>query len=103
MFAHFRFIDSPAEDSGIEAGDILTKVNGKATLELGMTGTTEPLGRPPTRNPWDATRSSGGSSGGAASLVAAGVVPIAHASDGDRKSTRLNSSHVSESRMPSSA
>lgn len=30
---------SPAEDSGIEAGDILTKVNGKATLELGMTGT----------------------------------------------------------------
>ncbi|MBX7192281.1 MAG: amidase [Sandaracinaceae bacterium] len=60
----------------------LVSLGKSATPELGMTGTTEPLGRPPTRNPWDATRSSGGSSGGAASLVAAGVVPIAHASDG---------------------
>lgn len=53
-----------------------------ATPELGMTGTTEPLAFAPCRNPWDPTRSSGGSSGGAAALVAAGVVPIAHASDG---------------------
>ena len=53
-----------------------------ACPELGLTATTEPLGRPPCRNPWDPSRSSGGSSGGAATLVAAGVVPMAHGSDG---------------------
>jgi amidase len=53
-----------------------------ATPELGLTATTEPVGRAPCRNPWDPTRSAGGSSGGAAALVAAGVVPIAHGSDG---------------------
>jgi len=53
-----------------------------ATPELGLTGTTEPLRDGPCRNPWNAQRSSGGSSGGAAALVAAGVVPIAHGSDG---------------------
>jgi len=53
-----------------------------ATPELGLTATTEPLFAPPTRNPRDPSRSSGGSSGGAGALVAAGVVPIAHGSDG---------------------
>lgn len=50
--------------------------------ELGLLPTTEPVAFGPTRNPWDVTRSTGGSSGGSAAAVAAGLVPVAHASDG---------------------
>jgi amidase len=51
--------------------------------ELCMAPTTEAVENGgPTVNPWDQTRSSGGSSGGAAVAVATGIVPIAHASDG---------------------
>lgn len=53
-----------------------------ATPEAGLISSTEPLSNGPTRNPWDTSRIPGGSSGGAAALVAAGVVPFAHASDG---------------------
>jgi amidase len=60
----------------------LVSLGKSATPELGMTGTTEPLAFGPTKNPWDRTRTPGGSSGGAAALVASGVVPIAHGSDG---------------------
>jgi amidase len=56
---------------------------GKSTTpEYGLTSCTEPLLTGPTRNPWNTSRISGGSSGGAAALVAARVVPFAHASDG---------------------
>lgn len=50
--------------------------------ELGLVPTTEPVAWGPTRNPWDPARSPGGSSGGSAAAVAAGLVPCAHASDG---------------------
>ena len=58
-------------------------VLGKSTSpEIGLISSTEPLVTGPTRNPWDLSRIPGGSSGGAAALTAARVVPFAHASDG---------------------
>jgi len=63
-----------------EAGVIpLGKTN---TPEYGITGTTEGALLGPCRNPWNPAHISGGSSGGSASAVAAGIVPMAHASDG---------------------
>jgi amidase len=58
---------------------VLGKTN---TPELGPIPTTEPIAFGPTHNPWDPTRTPGGSSGGSAAAVAAGLVPAAHANDG---------------------
>jgi len=63
-----------------EAGFILLgKTN---TPELGITAVTESELNGPCRNPWDTSRTPGGSSGGAAAAVAAGLAPAAHGSDG---------------------
>ena len=52
------------------------------TPEFGLLGTTESLALGVCRNPWDPDYTPGGSSGGAAAAVAAGLVPMAHATDG---------------------
>src|SRR5439155_2532318 len=63
-----------------EAGFIvLGKTN---TPEFGSVPWTEPRAFHPARNPWDLERTPGGSSGGAAAAVAAGLCPVAQASDG---------------------
>ncbi|MCO1656135.1 amidase [Pseudonocardia humida] len=53
-----------------------------ATPELGFNASTEPVSTGAVHNPWDTTRSPGGSSGGSAALVAARALPVAHANDG---------------------
>ncbi|PWL36153.1 MAG: amidase [Marivita sp. XM-24bin2] len=49
--------------------------------EVGLALSTEPEGQPPATNPFDSSRTPGGSSGGAAAAVASGIVAIAHATD----------------------
>lgn len=74
--------NDPLIDQFIDLGFVIL---GKSTTpEFGLICSAEPapeLGEP-TCNPWNTERSAGGSSSGAAALVAAGVVPIAHAADG---------------------
>ncbi|WP_292460403.1 amidase [Mesorhizobium sp.] len=60
----------------------LRTIGRTTTPEFGASGMTETILNGITRNPWDLKRSTGGSSGGAAAAVAAGITPIAHASDG---------------------
>lgn len=83
--SRFAQIDADAEDSLLieryrASGVVLAgKTN---TPEFGIPGVTTSALLGPCRNPWNTDHISGGSSGGAASAVAAGMVPLAHASDG---------------------
>lgn len=63
-----------------EAGAVIFGMTN--TPELGSKGVTESLALGPAHNPWDLSRTTGGSSGGSAAAVAAGLVPVAGANDG---------------------
>lgn len=80
---HQNFVpDATADQAAVldEAGGIsLGKTN---TPEFGLTGYTETQIAPPARDPWNPINGAGGSSGGAATAVAAGLLPLAPASDG---------------------
>ncbi len=60
----------------------LVTVGNSNSPEFALQSNTWPIAHGPTRNPWNLEHSAGGSSGGACAAVAAGLVPVAHASDG---------------------
>ncbi|HTE64188.1 MAG TPA: amidase [Solirubrobacteraceae bacterium] len=80
------FADHVAEESD----ELAIALDGAGAVSLGKTNTpefglpsyTEPLANAPARTPYDLTRGAGGSSGGAAVAVAAGLLPLAPGSDG---------------------
>jgi amidase len=79
-------VDRPA----LLDSDLVTRLRNAGAIVVGITnvpeltlwGFTETLTNGATRNPWDLSRTPGGSSGGSAAAVAAGLVPLATASDG---------------------
>lgn len=83
--SRFAQVDADSDDSELTTRYRATGVvlAGKTnTPEFGIPGVTNSALLGPCGNPWNPEHISGGSSGGAASAVAAGMVPLAHASDG---------------------
>jgi amidase len=87
------FLGSRSLGAGVVArrdSDLMTRFRSAGLRTLGLTTVpelalsfaTESVKHGSTRNPWDPRRGVGGSSGGAAALVAAGAVPLAHGNDG---------------------
>lgn len=76
---HPATADHPVVRRLRDAGAIVVGLT--AVPELGLWGMTDSEGRI-TRNPWNVARSAGGSSGGSAAAVAAGLVPVAQGNDG---------------------
>ncbi len=72
--------NSPFTAAMEKAGFIVTGITNAP--EFGLIETTEPTLHGASRNPWNPAYTTGGSSGGSAAAVAAGIVPIAHANDG---------------------
>lgn len=86
LFGSNAVANRPAKGNGEFTDQMLSTgltIIGKSTMpEFGIPPTTESIAQGATCNPWNINHSSGGSSGGAAALVASGVVPIAHGNDG---------------------
>lgn len=80
---HRDFVPEATGDAAAvldEAGGV--SLGKTSTPEFGLTGYTETQIGPPARDPWNLDNGAGGSSGGAAAAVAAGLLPLAPASDG---------------------
>ncbi|MBO6900539.1 MAG: amidase [Rhizobiaceae bacterium] len=96
--------DSVLTERYLAAG--LIPIATSTSPEHGLRLVTESKAFGPTRSPWNTNHTTGGSSGGSASLVAAGVVPAAHASDGGGSirvpaaTTGLVGMKVSRGRVP---
>jgi amidase len=91
LFADFRSpVDSTLADRYVQAGLVIF---GKTNLsEFGLSATSESTMLGVCRNPWSLEHTTGGSSGGATSAVAGGIVPSAHAADGG-SSIRIPAAH----------
>jgi amidase len=76
MFPHDTSLMARFRKSGV------VTIGRANTPEFGFNASTEPVANGPTRNPWNLEHSPGGSSGGSAAAVLAGIVPLAHANDG---------------------
>ena len=80
----FQHAEAPAIPPYVERlrGSGMRVLGSTTSSELGLLGSTETALHGVTHNPWGASLSAGGSSGGACAAVAAGIVPMAHGSDG---------------------